>query len=150
MRVVIQRVSEARVIIQNKVHSQIRHGLMILLGIEASDTAEDITWLVHKLTAIRIFEDDDGKMNISIREAGGEFMVISQFTLFASTKKGNRPSFIQAARPEIAAPLYEEFMSQLQLHSGLSVASGEFGTEMQVELTNAGPVTIVMDSKQKE
>jgi D-tyrosyl-tRNA(Tyr) deacylase len=150
MRAVIQRVTEARVSIQNKIHSQIGKGLLILLGIEASDTPADIIWLVQKITAMRIFGDENDKMNLSIQNVNGEFMVISQFTLHASTKKGNRPSFMHAARPEIAVPLYEAFLDTLQSHSGLAVSSGEFGAEMLVELSNSGPVTIIMDSKHRE
>jgi len=150
MRAIVQRVSRAEVFIENNLEAKIGNGLLILLGIESADTIEDIEWLVNKLAAMRIFDDSDGKMNLSIQDIRGEFLVVSQFTLHASTKKGNRPSFIRAARPEVAIPLYEEFKAKLADHSGLPVLCGVFGAEMSVGLTNSGPVTIYMDSKSRE
>lgn len=150
MRVVVQRVSHAQIVIAQQQHAQIGHGMLVLLGIEEADTEEDLQWLVHKLIALRIFGDTEGKMNLSIQETGGEFLVISQFTLHASTKKGNRPSFIKAAKPEQAIPLYEQFLTMLHRESQLHVASGNFAADMQVSLTNDGPVTIIIDSKQRE
>lgn len=150
MRVVIQRASEASVVIDGKIHGEINRGLVVLLGIEADDTRDDIDWLVRKIIGLRIFNDDDGKMNFSIQDIGGEFLVISQFTLHASTKKGNRPSYIKAARPEAAIPLYEEFIQILRKESGLKVDTGSFGADMKVQLINDGPVTIWIDSKNRE
>lgn len=150
MRVVIQRVTHASVAIDGQVHSAIGQGLLILLGIEHEDTAEDADWLVKKISALRIFNDDQGLMNLAINDIRGEFLVVSQFTLHASTKKGNRPSFIRAARPEHAVPLYEYFTSALRQASGLPVETGIFGADMKVALLNDGPVTIYMDSRQKE
>ena len=150
MRVVIQLVKQASVIIQEKVVSEIKKGYLILLGIEAEDTQEDINWLAGKITRLRIFSDKNGAMNNSIIEANGDVIVVSQFTLQAKTKKGNRPSFIKAARPEIAIPLYEKFISQLENELGKKVQTGEFGAMMDVALINDGPVTILIDSKQKE
>lgn len=150
MRVLIQRASEASVTIDGLVHGEIERGLVILLGIETEDTQDDINWLVRKITALRIFSDDEGKMNDSITDIGGEFLVISQFTLHASTKKGNRPSYIKAARPEVAIPLYEEFIRILRKESSLKVATGVFGADMKVQLINDGPVTIWIDSKMRE
>ncbi len=150
MRAVIQRVSQAQVIIDNAVHAEIAKGLCILIGIEAEDTGQDIEWLVKKLIALRIFNDTDDKMNNSISDVRGSFLVISQFTLYASTKKGNRPSFIKAAKPETAIPLYTTFLDQLKRESGLTVMSGVFGAEMQIALTNDGPVTILIDTKHRE
>lgn len=150
MRVLIQRASEASVKIEGEVHGEINRGLVVLLGIESEDTQEDIQWLVRKIIALRIFNDQDGKMNDSISDIGGEFLVISQFTLHASTKKGNRPSYIKAARPEIAIPLYEEFIQILRKESNLKVESGVFGADMKVQLINDGPVTIWIDSKNRE
>lgn len=150
MRVVVQRASEASVTIDGVVHGAIKRGLVILLGIEAEDTHEDIDWLVRKIISLRIFSDADGKMNHSIEDFSGEFLLISQFTLHASTKKGNRPSYIKAARPEIAIPLYEEFIQILRKESNLKVATGIFGADMKVQLINDGPVTILMDSKNRE
>lgn len=149
MKVVIQRVSEASVTIAAKVTAQIGAGLLILLGIEAADGTEDIDWLVKKIAAMRIFSDEAGLMNLAITDIRGEFLVVSQFTLHASTKKGNRPSFIQAARPEQAIPLYEQFVQALQQASGLGVQTGSFGADMKVALVNDGPVTIVVDSKER-
>jgi len=150
MRVVIQLVKQASVIIQEKVVSEIKKGYLILLGIEAEDTQEDINWLAGKITRLRIFSDENGAMNNSIIEANGDVIVVSQFTLQAKTKKGNRPSFIKAARPEIAIPLYKKFITQLENELGKKVQTGEFGTMMDVALINDGPVTILIDSKQKE
>ena len=150
MRVLIQRASGASVTIDDKIHGEIKGGLVVLLGIEAEDTQEDIAWLVRKIIALRIFSDADGKMNHSIADIEGEFLIISQFTLHASTKKGNRPSYIKAARPEIAIPLYEEFIRILRKESSLNVETGVFGADMKVQLINDGPVTIWIDSKNRE
>lgn len=150
MRVVIQRVSEASVTIDQKIKSKIKAGLLILLGIEPDDQEEDIRWLVKKISNLRIFPDEKGVMNKSIVDKSLEMLVISQFTLFASTKKGNRPSYIRAARPEIAIPLYEKFVQELQQTSQLKVGTGTFGADMKVALINDGPVTICIDSKNKE
>ncbi len=150
MRVVIQRVAEASVTIGDKVRSSIVKGLLILLGIENEDTDEDIKWLCKKITNLRIFNDADGVMNLSVKDVGGELLVISQFTLFASTKKGNRPSYIRAAKPDVAIPIYERFVKQLSFTAGIDVGTGEFGADMKVRLLNDGPVTIFIDSKSKE
>ena len=150
MRVVIQRVSEASVTIDGKIKAAIANGLLVLLGIEESDSTEDIEWLCGKIVRLRIFPDDNGVMNLSIAEAGGEILLISQFTLHASTKKGNRPSYIKAASPEIAIPLYEKFIAQLEKELNKKIATGEFGADMKVSLVNDGPVTISIDSKNKE
>lgn len=150
MRVLIQRASEASVIIDGKTQGEINRGLVILLGIESEDTQDDINWLVRKLIRLRVFNDEDGKMNESIGDIGGEFLVISQFTLHASTKKGNRPSYIKAARPEVSIPLYEEFIRILRKESNLKVDTGVFGADMKVQLINDGPVTIWIDSKNRE
>ena len=150
MRVVIQRVSEASVAIAGEVKSSIGRGLLILLGVEASDGQEDIDWLCKKISQLRIFNDDQGKMNLSVQDVNGEMIVVSQFTLHASTKKGNRPSYIRAAPPDTAIPLYEEFVEKLRAVSGLKTGTGEFGADMKVGLVNDGPVTIVIDSKQRE
>lgn len=150
MRAVIQRVSEASVTIEGKINGEINLGLLVLLGIEEIDTQEDINWLVRKISNMRIFSDQEDKMNLSIQDVNGSFLVISQFTLHASTKKGNRPSFIKAARPNQAIPLYEEFCKSLNALSGLDVATGVFGADMKVRLLNDGPVTIVVDSQMKD
>jgi D-tyrosyl-tRNA(Tyr) deacylase len=150
MRVLIQRVSEASVTIEGVVKSSIGCGLLVLLGIEHEDGPEDLEWLCKKIAALRIFPDAAGLMNRSIQEIEGQILVISQFTLYASTKKGNRPSFIRAARPETAVPLYEKFVETLRRESGQTVLTGEFGADMKVSLLNDGPVTIWMDSKEKE
>ena len=150
MRVILQRVSEASVQIDGQIHSRIGGGLLVLLGIEEADGQEDTEWLVKKMVQLRIFPDEAGLMNQSILEQGGEILVVSQFTLFASTKKGNRPSFIRAARPEQAIPLYEQFLNTLATAVGRPVQSGVFGADMKVGLTNDGPVTIWIDSKAKE
>lgn len=150
MRAVIQRVSEAGVTIAGREVARIGPGVLILLGIEEADQAEDGQWLAGKVARLRIFSDAEGKMNAGIAEAGGRALVVSQFTLHASTKKGNRPSFIRAARPELAIPLYEEFLRQLEGELGTTVERGEFGADMQVSLTNDGPVTIWFDTKARE
>ena len=148
MRVVIQRVSEAAVHISNECVGEIAHGFLILLGIETEDDASDADYLIQKVTQMRVFSDSDGKMNLNIQEVNGSILVVSQFTLHASTKKGNRPSFIRAARPEQAIPLYEYFLQQLQTTLPGKIARGKFGEDMKVSLTNDGPVTIIMDSKE--
>ncbi len=150
MRAVIQRVTQASVTIDREIRDQIGVGLLVLLAAEESDTAEDIERLSGKLVRLRIFNDAAGLMNRSLPEVGGEVMVISQFTLFASTRKGNRPSFMRAAKPELAIPLYEQFLKRLELDLGRRVARGEFGADMQVSLLNDGPVTIIIDSRQRE
>ncbi|MFZ1749048.1 MAG: D-aminoacyl-tRNA deacylase [Saprospiraceae bacterium] len=150
MRVVIQRVQSASITIDQKVHSEIGNGLLILLGIETEDVAEDIEWLVAKINGLRIFNDHEDKMNLSIHDVKGNYLVVSQFTLHASTKKGNRPSYIKAARPEQAIPLYDDFVKRLAFMSARDVKTGIFGADMKVALINDGPVTIIMDSKQKE
>ena len=150
MRVVLQRVSEASVTINGTKRAEIEAGLLILLGIENEDSEEDIEWLCGKISKMRIFNDENGVMNKSVVEVGGDAIVVSQFTLHASTKKGNRPSYIKAARPEVAVPLYEKFVEVLEKELGKSVGTGEFGADMKVQLLNDGPVTIVMDSKQRE
>lgn len=150
MRAVIQRVTKASVTIEGQLKSSIKGGLLILLGIEDADTEEDIQWLSGKIAQLRIFNDEAGVMNLSIKDAGGEALVVSQFTLMASTKKGNRPSYIRASRPETAIPLYEKFVKQLETDLGQPVQTGTFGADMKVELLNDGPVTILMDTKNKE
>ena len=150
MRIVIQRVSHASVSINGVVKSAIGKGLLVLVGIEDADTKEDIQWLCKKIVGLRIFDDEQGVMNKNVVDAGGEILVISQFTLFASTKKGNRPSYIRAAKPDISIPLYEEFCTELSIALGNPVGTGEFGADMKVELLNDGPVTICMDTKNKE
>ena len=150
MRAVIQRVQHASVTIGGKVKSAIGHGFLILLGVCDEDTSEDAEWLVKKISALRIFDDENGVMNVDIHGVGGEALVVSQFTLFASYKKGNRPSWFRAARHEISVPLYEEFCTRLSEALGKPVGTGEFGAEMKVELLNDGPVTICMDTKNKE
>ena len=150
MRIVIQRVATASVTIGDKLYSSIGKGLLILVGIEMEDTVEDATWLCDKIALLRIFPDAAGLMNKDITEAGGDILVVSQFTLHAAYKKGNRPSFIKAARPEQAIPLYEAFITLLSQKTGKPLATGVFGADMQVALVNDGPVTIIMDSKNKE
>ena len=150
MRVVIQRVSESAVVIDDAKIASINKGLLILLGIEMEDTKDDAVWLVNKISKLRIFSDEEGVMNKSILEVNAEVIVVSQFTLHAKTKKGNRPSYIKAARPEQAIPLYQQFKKDLSLSIGNEVQSGEFGTNMQVSLINDGPVTILIDTKNKE
>ena len=150
MRAVIQRVTQASVTINNKVKSEIGLGLLILLGVEDADSSEDIEWLSKKIAQLRIFGDAEGLMNLSVQDIRGQIIVVSQFTLYASAKKGNRPSFIRAAKPEVAIPIYEKFLIALRETSGLEVLTGEFGADMKVALLNDGPVTVVMDSKVKE
>ena len=150
MRAVIQRVSEASVTIDGKVKSAIKHGLLILLGVEDVDNDMDIQWLASKICHLRIFGDETGLMNRSVMDIQGEILVVSQFTLHASTKKGNRPSFLKAAKPDYAIPVYEKFIKTLQDISGLNVLTGEFGADMKVALLNDGPVTIIIDTKNKE
>jgi D-tyrosyl-tRNA(Tyr) deacylase len=150
MRAVVQRVSQADVTIEGKVAGAIRNGLLIFLGIEEADTKADIDWLTTKLTGLRIFSDEEGKMNRSLLETDGDILLISQFTLFASTQKGNRPSFIRAAKPEAAIPLYEHFIQELEIKMGKKIATGQFGADMKVQLLNDGPVTILIDTKNKE
>lgn len=150
MRVVIQRVKKAAVSIEEKIYSSIQNGLMILVGIEDADTLEDTEWLCSKISNLRIFADEEGVMNKSIKDTNGEILLVSQFTLHASTKKGNRPSYIKAARPEKAIPLYEQLIALLEKELNKTIATGKFGAEMQVELINDGPVTILMDTKNKE
>ncbi len=150
MRIVIQRVSHASVTINGVCKSAIKEGFMILVGIEEADTQEDADWLCKKVINLRVFDDENGVMNKSILEAGSNILVISQFTLYASYKKGNRPSYIHAARPETAIPIYEYFCQKLSEGLGKEVGTGEFGADMKVELLNNGPVTICMDSKNKE
>ena len=150
MRIVVQLVKQASVSVDEKVISEIKKGYLILLGIETEDTQEDINWLACKIARLRIFGDENGTMNKSILDVNGDVIVVSQFTLQAKTKKGNRPSFIKAARPEIAIPLYEKFITQLEKELGKKVQTGKFGAMMDVALINDGPVTILIDSKQKE
>lgn len=150
MRVVIQRVSEASVTIDGKVKSEIGLGLLVLLGIEDADTDEDIQWLCNKISGLRIFNDENKVMNRSVLDVGGDVIVVSQFTLHAATKKGNRPSYIRASKPDFAIPMYEKFCQELELKLGKPIGTGEFGADMKVRLLNDGPVTITMDSKQKE
>ncbi len=150
MRVVVQRVSSASVTIDGACVSEIGQGFMILLGIETADDQNDADWIIGKIAQMRVFSDADGKMNLSIQDIKGSFLLVSQFTLHALTAKGNRPSFIKAARPEQAIPLYEYFVKQLNHISGLPVKTGQFGADMQVSLVNDGPVTILIDSKQRD
>lgn len=150
MRVLIQRTKHASVTIDGKCKSAIKQGLLVLVGIEDSDGKEDIEWLCKKIVNLRIFDDENGVMNRSVLDIDGEILVVSQFTLHASTKKGNRPSYIRASKPEIAIPLYETFCKELSLSLGKEVGTGEFGADMKVELLNDGPVTIWMDTKNKE
>lgn len=150
MRIVVQRVAKASVTIGGELRSEIGKGMLVLVGIEDADGSDDVEWLCSKLSKLRIFEDDKAAMNLDISSVDGSFLVVSQFTLFAMTKKGNRPSFIRAARPEHAVPLYEMFIQRLAELSGRPVRCGEFGADMKVELLNDGPVTIIIDSKNKE
>ncbi|MEI6948529.1 D-aminoacyl-tRNA deacylase [Paraflavisolibacter sp. H34] len=150
MKAVIQRVSRASVTIDGNVNGEIGQGLLVLLGIEDADNGEDITWLSNKIVNLRIFNDEAGVMNRSVKEAGGGILLVSQFTLHASTKKGNRPSYIRASKPEVAVPLYEKMIRQLEQDHGQPPATGIFGADMKVELLNDGPVTIVIDTKNKE
>ena len=150
MRAVIQRVSEARVVIGDAARGQIGRGLLVLVAVEDADTEADLEWLSGKIARLRIFNDAAGVMNLSVAEIGGEVLVVSQFTLFASTRKGNRPSYVRSAKPEVAIPLYEKFVARLAQDMGRPVQTGEFGARMTVSLVNDGPVTLIMDSKQKE
>ena len=150
MRLLIQRVSKASVTINGKIKSAINYGLLIFVGIEDTDTLEDIHWLIHKTINLRIFNDENNVMNRSLLEVKGALLVVSQFTLFASTKKGNRPSYLRSSKPDIAIPLYEAFLNQLSKAANQEVQSGTFGADMKVELLNDGPVTIIIDSKNKE
>lgn len=150
MKVVIQRVLSSSVQIESKIHSQIEQGMMILLGIDQTDSEEDVNWLVGKILQLRIFDDDKGIMNLSIQDIQGEILLISQFTLIASTKKGNRPSYIKAAKPEISIPLYEYAISKFKNEMGARLKTGIFAADMKVSLINNGPVTIIIDSKIKE
>lgn len=150
MRVVIQRVLQAAVEVDGENVGSINRGILVLVGIEDADTAEDIQWLSQKLVQLRIFNDDGGVMNLSLKDIGGDLLLVSQFTLHASTKKGNRPSYIKAARPEKAIPIYEQLKQQLVMDLGRQIATGVFGADMKVSLTNDGPVTIVIDTKNKE
>ncbi len=149
MKAVIQRVTQGKVIIDGKMKAQIGLGLMILLGIEQEDGQEDIDWLSQKITNLRIFNDDNGVMNLSVKEINGDIILVSQFTLHASTKKGNRPSYIKAAKPDVAIPLYEKSISSLEESLGKSIQTGEFGAMMQLDFINDGPVTIIIDSKNR-
>ena len=150
MRAVIQRVANASVTVNRQIKGKIERGLVVLLAIEEADTPQDIEWLSGKIVRLRIFEDDGGVMNRSVQEVGGDLLLISQFTLFASTKKGNRPSYIRSAKPDVAVPLYERFIARLTQDFGKPVQTGEFGTMMVVSLANDGPVTIIIDSKVRE
>ena len=149
MKAVIQRVLESSVTIENEVVASIQSGILLLLGIEDEDTQEDIDWLSSKIVNLRIFDDVDGVMNRSIKEVGGEMIIVSQFTLHASTKKGNRPSYIKAAKPTIAIPLYEQFIKQIELDLGKGIQTGKFGADMTVALINDGPVTLIINTKNK-
>ena len=150
MRVVIQKVTEASVSIENQTVASIDKGLLVLVGIEDGDANEDIVWLSSKIVNLRVFDDANGVMNLSVKEVEGEVLIVSQFTLHASTKKGNRPSYIKAARPEVAIPIYEAFIKQVETLLGKRVSTGQFGAMMQVSLCNDGPVTILIDTKNKE
>lgn len=150
MKAVIQRVTQASVTIDSNIVAEIQKGLLVFLGIEEADNQEDIQWLVSKIANLRIFEDGNQVMNLSVKDCAGEVLIVSQFTLHASTKKGNRPSYIKAAKPEIAIPVYEKFIAQMELEIGKKVPTGKFGADMKVALLNDGPVTIVIDTKNKE
>ncbi len=150
MRAVIQRAKSAQVEISGAIHGAIQRGVVVLLGIEHDDSVEDVLWLCRKMANLRIFDDEAGVMNLSLSDIAGEALVISQFTLHASTKKGNRPSYIKAARPEVSEPLYETFIETLNTHLSTPCQTGKFGADMQVSLTNDGPVTIIIDTKNKE
>ncbi len=150
MKIVLQRVSEASVKVDGETTGAIENGLLLLLGIEDADTQDDIDWLCRKVINMRIFNDENGVMNRSVKDVGGALLVVSQFTLHASTKKGNRPSYIKASKPDFAIPMYERFVKQLEVLSGLQVETGVFGADMKVQLINDGPVTIIIDSKNKE
>ena len=150
MKAVIQRVSQSSVTIENKIVAEIQKGLLVLIGIEDSDSQEDILWLTSKIANLRIFGDENNVMNLSLKDIDGEIIIVSQFTLHALTKKGNRPSYIKAAKPEIAIPIYENFISQMELELGKQVQTGQFGANMKVSMLNDGPVTLIMDTKNKE
>lgn len=150
MRVVIQRVSRASVTINNSIRASIGNGLLVLMGIEDADSDDDVNWLSGKIANLRIFNDADGVMNLSLKETGGELLLVSQFTLHAATKKGNRPSYIRASKPPVAVPLYEKMIAALGAELGKPILTGEFGADMKVDLLNDGPVTIIIDSKNKE
>lgn len=150
MRIVIQRVAEASVTVEGSITGAIRAGMLVLLGIEDADTEEDITWLSNKIVNLRIFNDENGVMNLGIKEVQGDILLVSQFTLHASTKKGNRPSYIKASKPDFAIPMYEKMIQQLEQDLGKKIQTGIFGADMKVALLNDGPVTIVMDSKNRE
>ncbi|MES2372432.1 MAG: D-aminoacyl-tRNA deacylase [Bacteroidota bacterium] len=150
MRIVIQRVTEASVKVEGALTGSIGTGLLVLMGIEDADTEEDITWLSNKIVNLRIFNDENGVMNLGIKEVNGDILLVSQFTLHASTKKGNRPSYIKASKPDIAVPVYEKMISQLEIDLGKKIETGIFGADMKVQLLNDGPVTIIIDSKNRE
>ena len=150
MKAVIQRVSQSSVTINNEIVAQIQQGLLVLVGIEDADNQEDINWLTSKIANLRIFADENDVMNLSLKDIDGEMIVVSQFTLHALTKKGNRPSYIKASKPEIAIPLYESFIQQMEIELGKKVQTGQFGADMKVSLVNDGPVTIIIDTKNKE
>jgi D-tyrosyl-tRNA(Tyr) deacylase len=150
MRAVVQRVKRAGVLINDSVHASINSGLLVLLGIEDADGINDITWLSNKIVNLRIFNDHKGVMNLSLTESGGDLLLISQFTLYAATKKGNRPSYIRASKPDIAVPLYESMLIQLEKDLGKKIGAGIFGADMQIDLLNDGPVTIIIDSRQRD
>jgi len=150
MRIVIQRVSEASVEIEQKIVAQINQGLLVLVGIEEEDTLDDCNWLVSKIVNLRIFSDENDVMNLSVKDIDGDIIVVSQFTLHALTKKGNRPSYIKAAKPDIAIPMYEQFVHNLETELSKKIQTGQFGADMKVALVNDGPVTIIIDSKNKE
>jgi D-tyrosyl-tRNA(Tyr) deacylase len=150
MRAVLQRVKNASVTIDGKIHSSIGTGLLVLIGIEEADTTDDVLWLSQKIVNMRVFSDAEGKMNLSVKDIGAEIMLVSQFTLFASTQKGNRPSFFRSAKPEIAIPVYQLAIKQIETDLGSKIQTGVFGTDMKISLLNDGPVTIIIDSKNKE
>ena len=150
MRTVIQKVTQASVVIENQIVDSINKGLLVLVGIEDTDNNDDIAWLSAKIVNLRVFEDDKGVMNLSVKDVDGQVLIVSQFTLHAATKKGNRPSYIRAARPEVAIPIYEAFIKQVETLLGKKVPTGQFGAMMQVNLSNDGPVTILIDTKNKE
>lgn len=150
MRAIVQRVTEAQVVINERLHSEIKTGFLVLLGVEDADDEKDAEWLAQKILSLRVFDDREGKMNLSLEQVNGELLVVSQFTLFASTKKGNRPSFIRSAKAEKAIPLYEYFLDYISIELKQIVKSGVFGAEMKVKLLNDGPVTIIYDTKNKE
>ncbi len=150
MRIVIQRVSEASVKVEGRILSAINQGMLILAGIEDADTDEDINWLTNKIVQLRIFDDENGTMNLSVKDIAGDIIIVSQFTLHASTKKGNRPSYIRASKPDFAIPMYNKFINSVEVALGKKVGTGKFGAMMEVSLVNDGPVTIIIDSKQKD